>query len=76
MTMFESILRFFGWWMINIDIFLLILMLLGGGFLVFKKNIWGKGFLLISCGGLIFLGVVPFSLWMFENLESSHFVPF
>ncbi len=70
MTMFESILRFFGWWMINIDIFLLILMLLGGGFLVFKKNIWGKGFLLISCGGLIFLGVVPFSLWMFENLEN------
>lgn len=70
MTTFETIYRFFGWWVINIDLFLLLLMFLGAGFLFFKKNTGGKRFLLISCAGLIFFGVVPFSIWMFESLEN------
>jgi uncharacterized SAM-binding protein YcdF (DUF218 family) len=70
MITFESIYRFFGWWVINIDLFLLLLMILGGVLLFLKKNVWGKRFLLVSCGSLVFLGVVPFSLWVFENLEN------
>jgi uncharacterized SAM-binding protein YcdF (DUF218 family) len=70
MTTFESIYRFFGWWIINIDLFLLLLMILGGGLLFIKKNSLGKRCLLISCMSLVFLGVVPSTLWIFENLEN------
>ena len=70
MTTFETIYRFFGWWVINIDLFLLLLMILGGTLLFFKKNRWGRRFLFISCTCLIFVGMVPFSLWIFENLEN------
>lgn len=70
MTLFESIYRSFGWWVINIDIFFLALLFIGGGFLLIKKKQWGKRFLLISCLGFGFFGVVPIGLWTFEALEN------
>ena len=72
MALFESIYRFFGWWIINIDIFFLALLLLGGGLLLFRRKAWGKRFVFISCFGFVLFGVIPIGLWTFENLE-NHF---
>jgi uncharacterized SAM-binding protein YcdF (DUF218 family) len=70
LTYFELIYRFFGWWIINIDQFFIVLMLLGGLFLLFKRQKGGKRLLFVGCFGLCFLGVIPISLWLFENLEN------
>ncbi|MBY0501852.1 MAG: YdcF family protein [Alphaproteobacteria bacterium] len=70
MTYFESIYRFFGWWIINIDLLFIVLMFLGGILLLLKRQKGGKRLLIISCFGLCFLGVIPISLWLFENLEN------
>lgn len=70
MTLVESIYRFFGWWMINIDMFFLVLLLGGGGLLVFKKKRWGKRLIIISCSGFAFFGIVPVGLWTLEQLEN------
>lgn len=72
MALFESVYRFFGWWIINIDLFFILLLLVGSGLLFFQRRTWGKRFLFISCLGFVFFGVVPIGLWTFENLE-NHF---
>ncbi len=72
MALFESVYRFFGWWVINIDIFFLTLLFLGGGFLIFRRKVWGKRLIIISCFGFAFFGVVPVGLWTIEHLE-NHF---
>ena len=69
MALFESIYRFFGWWIINIDLFFLLLLFIGGGFLTFRRKTWGKRFLLTACLGFVFFGVIPVGLWTFENLK-------
>lgn len=70
MALFETIYRFFGWWIINIDIFFLTLLLLGSGLLLITKKKWGKGLIVASCVGFAFFGVVPIGLWTLENLEN------
>ncbi|OJW47550.1 MAG: hypothetical protein BGO67_04175 [Alphaproteobacteria bacterium 41-28] len=72
MAISESIYRFFGWWVINIDLFFMVLLLIGSGLLFFHKRTWGKRFLFISCFGFVFFGIVPIGLWTFEQLE-NHF---
>lgn len=70
MSLFESIYRFFGWWIINIDLFFILFIVLGGIFLLFKKRKWGKGLTMLGCFGLVFFAVVPVGLWTFEELEN------
>lgn len=70
MALFESIYRFFGWWIINIDMFFLVILLAGGGLLAFKRRQWGKRLILISCIGFSFFGIVPVGLWTLEQLEN------
>lgn len=70
MALFESIYRFFGWWIINIDIFFLVLLLVGGGLLVFKMKKVGQRLVLASCLGFAFFGIVPVGLWTLEQLEN------
>ncbi len=72
MALFESVYRFFGWWIINIDLFFILLLLIGSGLLLFHRKTWGKRFLVTSCLGFIFFGVVPIGLWTIEQLE-NHF---
>lgn len=67
---FESIYRFFGWWIIEIDIFFLVLLLVGGAFLLFNKRKWGRKFTLVACLGFGFFGIVPIGLWTIVNLEN------
>lgn len=70
MAVFEMIYREIGWWIINIDLVFLVLLLMGAVFLWFKKKIWGKRLILLSCLGFAFFGVVPVGLWTFEQLEN------
>ncbi|MBS0271947.1 MAG: YdcF family protein [Proteobacteria bacterium] len=70
MAIFETVYRFFGWWIINIDLLLLLTLAVGGLLLFFRKVKWGKRLVVISCVSFGFFGVVPFSLWMVENLEN------
>jgi uncharacterized SAM-binding protein YcdF (DUF218 family) len=70
MATFESVYRFFGWWIINIDLLLLLTLLIGSIFLFFRKIKWGKRCVLISCLGFVIFATVPFSLWIVENLEN------
>lgn len=79
MTLFESIYRFFGWWIINVDLFLLVFLFLGSGFLLIQRKKWGKRFLFISCFGFAFLSIVPIGVGIFEALEDRfpplHHIP-
>lgn len=70
MSIFESIYRFFGWWIINIDMFFVLLLSLGVGCFLLKQRKWGKRFLAISCTGFVFFAIVPIGLWTFEVLEN------
>lgn len=70
MDTFETIYRFFGWWIINIDSFFLALLLIGAGFLFFDKQRWGRKFITIACFGFAFFGIVPVGLWTVVNLEN------
>ena len=70
MSLFESIYRFFGWWIINIDMLFIFFLFLSGILFFFKHRTWGKRFLLISCCGLVFFAVVPIGLWTVEHLEN------
>lgn len=70
MQLFESIYRFFGWWIINIDLFFILFLLVGGIFLFFKAKRWGKKFIMFGCLGLVFFAIVPVGLWTFEDLEN------
>lgn len=70
MALFESIFRFFGWWIINIDVLLILLLIIGGVFFLFRNNKWGKRFLVFSSFWLILFTIVPIGLWTFENLEN------
>ncbi len=70
MSIFESIYRFFGWWIINIDFFLVLLLILAAGLFWLQRKKWGKRLLIISCAGFVFLGIVPIGLWSFETLEN------
>ena len=79
MSLFESIYRFFGWWIINIDMFFIVLLITSGILLFFKKKKWGERFLAFSCLGLVFLAIVPIGLWTLECLENRfpkvHYIP-
>ncbi|EKE08959.1 MAG: protein of unknown function DUF218 [uncultured bacterium] len=70
MDIFESIYRFFGWWIIEIDIFFLALLLMGGTFLILNKKKWGRKFTLAACLGFVFFGIVPIGLWSIVALEN------
>lgn len=70
MTVFESVYRFFGWWIININLFFLILLFVGRILFFFQKKIWGNRFSYISAIALIFFGFVPFGIWAFDQLEN------
>ncbi len=70
MTLFETIYRFFGWWIINVDSFLVLLILIGTALLLVTHKKWGKKFIVVGCVGLVFLAVVPVGLWTLENLEN------
>lgn len=70
MDTFEAVYRFFGWGIINIDSFFLILLLIGAGFLFFDKRRWGRKFVAIACFGFAFFGIVPVGLWTVVNLEN------
>ncbi len=70
MAFFESIYRFVGWWIINIDQVFLVLLLSAGALLALKRRKWGKRLLLISCCGFAFFGIVPVGLWTLEQLEN------
>lgn len=70
MALFESIYRFFGWWIINIDLLFILFLLISSLLLLFNKRKWGKRFLIVSCSGFIFFAVVPIGLWTFEILEN------
>ncbi|MBX9621804.1 MAG: YdcF family protein [Alphaproteobacteria bacterium] len=72
MDNFETIYRFFGWWIINIDSFFLLFLLIGAGLLFFDKRRWGRKFVVIACVGFAFFGIVPVGLWTVVNLE-NHF---
>jgi uncharacterized SAM-binding protein YcdF (DUF218 family) len=69
-SLLESIYRFFGWWIINIDLLLILILLLGAGLYWFQRKKCGKRLLILSCSGLVFLGIVPVGLWSFEMLEN------
>ncbi|HUX79007.1 MAG TPA: YdcF family protein [Alphaproteobacteria bacterium] len=70
MALFESIYRFFGWWVINVDLFLLLLLIMGSGLMLFRRKVWGKRFLFTACIGFVFFGIVPIGLWTIEHLEN------
>src|SRR5262245_48014059 len=70
MTIFESIYRFFGWWIINIDIFLLSILIIGLLLSLFHKKKCGRTFILFSGFGFLFFGIVPIGLWTLEHLEN------
>ena len=80
MDILESIYRYIGWWVIHIDLYLVLVLSVGGGLLFTPWKKWGKGFVLVACLGFFFLGVVPIGLWMVENLENRfpkvHQIPF
>lgn len=70
MSIFESIYRFFGWWIINIDLLFILFLILGGILLIFKRKKWGKRFITFSCLGFLLFAIIPIGLWTFENLEN------
>ncbi len=70
MALFESIYRFFGWWIINIDMVFVVLLVMGGVLFAFKKNTWGKRLILTGCSGFVFFAIVPVGLWTLEALEN------
>lgn len=70
MSLFESIYRYFGWWIINIDGFFILMLLLGGGFFILKWDKWGKRLAVFSCAGFVFFALVPVGVWIFESLEN------
>ena len=70
MALWEIIYRWFGWWIINVDVLFLILLLGAGLLFVLKKNKCGKRLLLITCSGIAFFGIVPVGLWTLEHLEN------
>lgn len=70
MSHFESIYRFFGWWIINIDLLLIVFLIFGGLLLFFRRRMWGKRFVVLGCSGLLFFAIVPVGLWTVENLEN------
>jgi uncharacterized SAM-binding protein YcdF (DUF218 family) len=70
MSLFESVYRFFGWWIINIDLLFIFFLLFGAILLLLKKRKWGKRFVLFSCMGFVFFAIVPVGLWTFEDLEN------
>jgi uncharacterized SAM-binding protein YcdF (DUF218 family) len=70
MSLFESIYRFFGWWIINIDLVFIFILFLGWIFSLLNVKKWGKRFVLFSCLGFAFFAIVPVGLWTFEDLEN------
>lgn len=70
MALLESIYRFFGWWIINIDLLFVLFLILGVLLLFFRRNKWGKRFLVLSSGGFLVFAIIPIGLWTFENLEN------
>lgn len=70
MATVESVYRFFGWWIIHIDLLLLLFLLVGAVLLFFQKNKWGKRCVVTSCLGFIIFATIPFNLWIMENLEN------
>lgn len=70
MDLFESVYRFFGWWIINIDLLLILLLVGGMGLLWCKKKKWGYYLIATGCAGFVFLGVVPVGFWTLEHLEN------
>ncbi len=70
MSLFESIFRFFGWWIINIDSLFVLLILIGTVFLFLRCKRRGKTLIAGGTAGLVFFAIVPIGLWIFENLEN------
>ncbi len=70
MDIIESIYRFFGWGIINIDKILLLLLISGALLLGCKKTKAGKRCILWGCLGFAFFATVPVGVWMIEHLEN------
>lgn len=70
MSTFETIYRFFGWWIINIDVLFIFLLSAGALLFLFKRPKCGKRLIIFGCAGFIFFTVVPVGLWTFEVLEN------
>lgn len=70
MSLFETVYRFFGWWIINIDSFFVLLILIGAALLLITHKKWGRNFAITGCFGLVFLAIVPIGLWTMESLEN------
>lgn len=66
----ESIYRFFGWWIINIDQLFILFLLFGGILLIFNRRRWGKRLITWGCVGFLFFAIIPIGLWSFEALEN------
>lgn len=50
--------------------FFLVLLFIGGILLLIRRKKWARRFLLISCSGFAFFGVIPIGLWTLEGLEN------
>jgi len=70
MSLIESCTRFFGWWLINVDMLLILLLTLGGLAFFFSYAKWGKRLILMASFGFLFFAIVPVGLWTIENLEN------
>lgn len=75
----ESVIRIIGWFIINIDMLLLLMIAVGGLLYLFKKCQWGMRLALSGIAGFFILGVIPIGLWMFTLLENRfpkpHVIP-
>lgn len=70
MDLFESVYRFFGWWIINIDVLLTVLLISGALLLWRKKRHAGIRCITWGCLGFAFFTIVPIGLWLVEGLEN------
>lgn len=70
MSYAETVYRFFGWWIINIDLLLILFILVGALFALFKNKKWAKRFILIACFGFVFMGLSGVSVFILTNLEN------
>ena len=70
MDFFESVYRFFGWWIINIEMIFLALLVSGALLLWRKRKKAGKQCIVWGCVGFCFFTIVPVGLWTIEGLEN------
>lgn len=70
MELFESVYRFIGWWIINIDLLLILFLLIGGALAWLHRKKWARRFIFLGCFGFVFLGLSSVSVMIFSGLEN------